>query len=80
MYGKSPIEYEEPISNLFYSIAYNISKIYNIDPNIITTLRLIIMIFIYYLLYKTSYKKLAALLFIFCYFLDHLDGEMARQK
>ena len=79
MYGKSPKHLEDPISNILYYISYKITQIININPNYITLLRLFIMFYIYYLLFNNKSKYFAAILFMICYFLDHLDGEMARQ-
>ena len=80
MYGKSPEKYEEPISNFLYYISYKISKKYNIRPNLITTIRLLLMFLVYYLIYSSQLKVLTGLFYLFCFFLDHLDGEMARQN
>lgn len=80
MYGKSKQYNEEPISNYLYNISYTLTNKIKINPNIITTFRLILMIIVYYILiYKKKYSIIAGFLFLFCYFLDHLDGEMARQ-
>ena len=77
-YGKCDLEFEEPSSKLMYYISYLITKKININPNLITTARLVIMFIVYYLLYK-NYKILAGLLYLLCFFFDHLDGEMSRQ-
>ena len=79
MYGKSPEKYEEPMVNYLYYISNQISKKYNISPNLITTIRLLLMIAVYYLIYSSQFKVLAGIFYLFCFFLDHLDGEMARQ-
>ena len=71
-FGKSQLKNEEPISTFLYFISYKISKLTNINPNYITTTRLILMIFLYYFLYYGG-KHIPASLLIICYFLDHLD-------
>lgn len=78
-FGKSELKNEEPISTLLYYISYKISKLTNINPNYITTARLFLMLILYHQLYYGG-KYIPALLLLTCYFLDHLDGEMARQN
>ena len=78
-YGKCNLELEEPISKLLYYISYRISKKINMNPNLITTSRLLIMFLVYYLIHK-NYLIVPGILYLFCYFLDHLDGEMSRQN
>lgn len=82
MGGKTPQEYEDPIPNMFYYISDklcdNLFKL-KITPNFITTLRLILMIVLTILVFYKKYLLFAGILFIFCFFLDHLDGEYARK-
>ena len=78
-FGKSELKNEEPISTLLYYISYKITKLTNINPNYITTARLFLMLILYYLLYYGG-RIMPAILLLICYFLDHLDGEMARQN
>ena len=82
MGGKTPQEYEDPIPNIFYYISDKLcDKLFKlkITPNFITTLRLILMIIATILVFYKKYLFFAGFLFIFCFFLDHLDGEYARK-
>ena len=69
---------EEPLSIAYYKMAKNIANKVKINPNIITFARLLLMVSLTALFYTNRLTILAALLLQACFFLDHLDGEMAR--
>ncbi len=74
-------EYSDPIDNLFYNLSDKISEPINkfgITPNMITILSMITNKISYDLL-ETKQKYLACLMILFTYFLDNLDGFLARK-
>ena len=72
------VQYEDPLTLFYYNASRYISNKTVIHPNIITTLRLIIMIGLTISFYYKKYTIIMALLVQLCWFLDHLDGDMAR--
>ena len=75
---KEGLQFEDPLTLLYYQGSHYISNRVIIHPNIITTLRLIIMIGLTISFYYKKFTIIMALLVQFCWFLDHLDGDMAR--
>lgn len=74
-------EYSDPIDNIFYNISDKVSNpLYNlgITPNMITIFSMITN-FITCELLDNKQNKLGAVLILFTYFLDNLDGFMARK-
>lgn len=71
--------FQDPISILMYQGCQFITERVVVHPNMITTLRLLIMIGLTIGVYHYKYPVVMAMLFQVCWFLDHLDGEMARQ-
>ena len=76
--GATHPEMEEPLTQTYYTLARKIANAVKINPNIITLTRLVLMIGLTALFYMNRLTVLAALLLQVCFFLDHLDGEMAR--
>ena len=69
---------EEPMVMYHYRLARHIANKVRIHPNIITLGRLALMIWLTWSFYKGRHVIWAALALQVCFFLDHLDGEMAR--
>lgn len=69
---------EEPLVKAYYRAAHYISHCAKIHPNIITFSRLALMVWLTWSFYKGQHVLAAALSVQICFFLDHLDGEMAR--
>ncbi len=69
---------EEPMVIHYYQAASAISRAVKIHPNIVTLCRLGLMIWLTWSFYKGRHVVLAACVLQICFFLDHLDGEMAR--
>ena len=69
---------EEPMVKAYYRTARTIARSVKIHPNIISLARLVIMIWLTWSFYKGKHVVIAALALQVCFFLDHLDGEMAR--
>lgn len=81
MTRKIPIEYENPIDNYLISVCdkyINKCKKNNVTPNKITLFRLLLSIIILQIIYTTNYVLLPVTGFYFCYFLDCMDGHLAR--
>ena len=82
MIGKVGVELEDPVSQILYNISDKVSPFlykYKFTPNIITTIRLIILIIGFYIGVKHNHKKIIAISFILFYFMDCLDGHFARK-
>ena len=71
-------ELEEPIVIHYYRLARQIATAVRVHPNIITLGRLALMGWLTWAFYKRRHVIAAALALQVCFFLDHLDGEMAR--
>ena len=71
-------ELEEPIVIHYYRLARQIATAVRVHPNIITLGRLALMVWLTWAFYKRRHVVAAALALQVCFFLDHLDGEMAR--
>lgn len=69
---------EEPLSLQYYALSRAITTRVKIHPNLITSARLLLMIALTVLFYASRCTVLCAVLLQVCFFLDHLDGEMAR--
>ena len=72
---------ENPIDDYLIGICdktINICIKYNISPNMITLFRAFLLIFIYNYLFNTNKKLEPIILIIIFYFLDCLDGHLAR--
>lgn len=76
---KHGLQYEDPLTVYYYQASRYISNKVIIHPNILTTLRLVIMIGLTVAFYRKKYTIMMALLVQVCWFLDHLDGDMARR-
>lgn len=80
--GKVHESLEDPISQLFYDISDSISPFlyrHGVTPNQITTLRLLVVLIVFFYLFEKKMYKSAAGLYLFTYFADCLDGHMARK-
>ena len=74
-------EHENPIDDVLYCICdklINFCTDYKITPNMITLFRIILSIYITYLLYYTNNIRLIIVLLIIFHFLDCMDGHLAR--
>jgi phosphatidylglycerophosphate synthase len=69
---------EEPLVSMYYSISRSIAKQITIHPNLVTTARLFLMIWLTRSFYYNRNILASAIALQVCFFLDHLDGEMAR--
>lgn len=81
MSGKFGIDYkakEEPLSQIYYEASNKITQKIKINPNLVTLSRILIMIALTTMFYFNYLPVLDAILLQLCFFLDHLDGEMAR--
>ena len=73
--------YENPIDNILLKLCDKLIDIcvkLNITPNMITLFRIILSIYIIYLLYYTDNIKLLFILIVIFHFLDCMDGHLAR--
>ena len=80
--GKVHGSLEDPLSQLFYDIADIISPSLhysNITPNYVTTIRTLLMLFVFPFLFINKMYKSAAIVYILSYFGDCLDGHMSRK-
>jgi phosphatidylglycerophosphate synthase len=80
--GKTHHSIEDPISQLFYDISDQISRPLHendITPNFVTTVRLIMIVLGFTYFFPKKMYKTTAILYILAYFLDTLDGHMARK-
>ena len=78
--GKIDPRFEEPLSKLYYYVSMRIAQRVRIDPNLITTARLLLMVVLTTLFFYDRVPVAVALMLQATFFLDHLDGEMARQR
>ena len=69
---------EEPMVKAYYRAARYLAKRVKIHPNIVSLSRLALMVWLTWSFYKGKHVIAAALAVQACFFLDHLDGEMAR--
>ncbi len=80
--GKVHYSLEDPLSQLFYDMSDLISPyLYNlgITPNMITFQRFALIIFVFTYMFCNKMYKSAALVYIYAYFCDCLDGHMSRK-
>ena len=80
-YGKIGIvdeTLEEPLSKHYYRFSRTIAQHGRVHPNYITLLRLLLMIGLTTATYYHRFPVWSAIVLQLCWFLDHLDGEMAR--
>lgn len=81
--GKIHKSLENPISVLFYNVSDDISNTlhnYGISPNIIITLRIIVILFAFLYCFENKMYKTASSLYILAFFGDCLNGHMARKN
>jgi len=74
-------KYENPIDNILLKLCDKLIDIcvkLNITPNMITLFRIILSVYIIYLLYYTDNIKLLFILIVIFHFLDCMDGHLAR--
>jgi len=79
-FRKLPEKYENPIDNVLINIAEKLNPIFyrlGFNPNGITTLSLITGLLFNYYYYIDKYE-LSALMLVFSYFFDCMDGNFAR--
>lgn len=69
---------EEPLSKLYYAWSNALARRVRVNPNLVTLLRLLLMIAATALVLWRRSPWLGVVLLHACWFLDHLDGEMAR--
>jgi phosphatidylglycerophosphate synthase len=72
----------DPVSLLFYNISDAISPyLYNIGitPNMITITRTILIVCIFTYYFDNEKYNQAGFIYLLCYFMDCLDGQMARK-
>src|SRR5438105_2973086 len=80
--GKIHDSLEDPVSQLLYEASDIISpglNAMNITPNLITTIRLLLMLVVFPYFFVNKKYKLAATIYIISYFGDCLDGHMSRK-
>lgn len=80
--GKMHDSLEDPVSHFFYDISDIISPYLcklGITPNQITTVRFILIIGVFTYCFKNKMYNCAAMSYIVAYFMDCLDGHMARK-
>ena len=80
--GKVHESLEDPLSALFYDISDSVSPfLYDIGitPNVITTFRMMLIIFVFTYYFNVQSYNIAAIIYIVAYFGDCLDGHMARK-
>jgi hypothetical protein len=80
--GKLHETLEDPISQLFYDTSSMISPFLyqnGVTPNMVTIFRLVMIIISFFYFFEHKYYRTTAIIFVFAYFLDCLDGHMARK-
>jgi len=80
--GKIHYSLEDPLSQLFYDISDSISPYLfklGITPNMITLQRFLLILFVFTYLFKKEMYRSAALVYLYAYFCDCLDGHMSRK-
>lgn len=80
--GKIHESLEDPVSSVFYDMAQATSPyLYEIGvtPNMITTIRLMLVIVGFGYFFENGYYRTSSLMFLANYFGDCLDGHMARK-
>lgn len=80
--GKIHESLEDPVSELFYTVSNIVSDhLFKIGfvPNIITTIKLLTITCLFVYTFQNNMFKLSAIIYLFVYFLDCLDGHFARK-
>lgn len=81
MTNKLPPELDNPIDTLYYRVCEYTSEFFHkhgFTPNMITTIGNVFRIMTLYLMYKRRFR-LAAVMWLFAYYFDCLDGYVARK-
>ena len=81
MTNKLPPELDNPLDTLYYRVCEYTSEFFHkhgFTPNMITTIGNVFRIMTLYLMYKRRFR-LAAVVWLFAYYFDCLDGYVARK-